>query len=339
MWVLENWTPYAVERNWFLDKNAAKSWIVAIKATYDITANGTTSLAKKQQEPFYCETYSGEAGRSSILYESDLSGPKAATDVLLNGKAYAPGGKPAQRVTVRLTVDRMTKTLQVSGDRYWLKEMVGGFTMTSPEPFEEMPIIYERAFGGRDTRHADSADHQFEPLNPIGTGFATREKHLEGQAAPNIEDPNQLISSWKDRPPPAGFGAISSYWLPRRRYAGTYDARWQRERFPLWAEDFDDRFFQCAPPDQQVPGFLRGGETVELENLSPTGYLSFVLPKVYPVFTTRFGKESVEHRGHIQTVILEPDYPRVILVWHTALPCQHRADYLDATVIREKRYI
>ena len=338
MWVLDNRTPYAVQRNWYLDKNAAKSWIVAVKGTWDILPDRTLSLAKNQLEPLYCETYRGEPGKSSIVYEGDLSGPKIATDVLLNGHAYAPEGGLASRVSVRMTIGSLTKSLLVSGDRYWVREMVGGVMMTPPTLFEKLPIIYERSYGGFDTRGTDPADHRYEPLNPIGTGFATREQHVDRKAVPNVEDPKNVISSWKDRPPPAGFGAISGYWLPRRSYAGTYNARWQKERFPLWAEDFDERFFQCAPVDQQVPGFVRGGEKVELVNLTPAGYLSFVLPRVYPVFTTRFGSEQIEHRARIQTVILEPDYPRVVLVWHTALPCQHRADYLDATVIGEKRY-
>lgn len=217
--------------------------------------------------------------------------------------------------------------------------MTGGLSLSSPKPFASMPIVYERAFGGWDTRSEDPAKHRLDPRNPIGKGFAVREEHLLDQAAPNIEYQNQLISSWKDRPNPAGFGAISSFWTPRKEFAGTYDEKWQKERFPLWAEDFDIRFNQCSPMDQQFPGFLRGGERVDLINLSPGGRMSFLLPKVYPVFVTKFGKDSVDHRADLHTVILEPEFPRVIMVWFTSLPCHHRVDELDVTVIKEKEYI
>ena len=63
---------------------------------------------------------------------------------------------------------------------------------------------------------------------------------------------------------PAGFGPIARHWEPRVRWAGTYDKRWQRTRKPLLPDDFDDRFHQCAPEDQQVDGGLIGGELVEL---------------------------------------------------------------------------
>ena len=52
---------------------------------------------------------------------------------------------------------------------------------------------------------------------------------------------------------------------------------------------------------------------------------------------TRFGRDRVDHGARLHTVILEPDHPRVIMVWHTSLPCPNsRVDYLDRTVIFEK---
>ncbi len=61
-----------------------------------------------------------------------------------------------------------------------------------------------------------------------------------------------------------------------------------KTRQPLLPDDLDDRFFQCAPPDQQAPQFLRGGEPVVLLRLTPAADLRFTLPKVYLGFETRF---------------------------------------------------
>jgi hypothetical protein len=340
MWAIDNRTPYAAERNWVLDKNAEKSWVVVVKATYDIGPNGATTLAEKQEPvPLYSPVYAGEPGKSSLIYEADLLGPKQCTDIILNGCAYAEHGKPATRVNVSLTISKMTKHLVVIGDRFWTKGIVGGLSMTSPKPFTSMPLIYERAFGGWDRRPEDPAKHRLDPRNPIGKGFVVKEEHLLDQALPNVEYPKQMISSWKDRPNPAGFGPIASYWTPRKEFAGTYDEKWQKERFPLWAKDFNIRFNQCAPTDQQMPRFLRGGEQVDLLNLSPKGRMSFNLPKVYPFFVTKFGKDRVEHRANLHTVIIEPEYPRVIMVWSSSLACHHKVDELDVTVISEKVFI
>jgi hypothetical protein len=110
-------------------------------------------------------------------------------------------------------------------------------------------------------------------------------------------------------------------------------------KFPLLPDDFDSRFHQCAPPDQQVAGYLRGGEVVALENLTESGRLQFYLPKVHLAFSTHFGRQRQEHRASLQTVVIEPDVPQVILVWQTSLACHYLLDDLDKTIVSEKRYI
>jgi len=217
MWMLYNQTPSAAERNWVLDKNGAKSWVVVVKATFDIFPDGKMKLSDKQEEALYGEQYSGEPGKSSVLYDGDLIGPKWNTDVVLNGHAYAPAGKPVTKVTVTMKVHKIAKSLKVFGDRRWGNGLLG------PEPFVKMPLTYERAFGGWDTIPEKLADQRLEPRNPIGAGFAIRAEHLVNKPLPNVEDPQYSITSCKDRPPPAGFGVVASYCLPRLNYGGTHD--------------------------------------------------------------------------------------------------------------------
>jgi hypothetical protein len=334
MWAVNNDTLFAAACNWALDKNAAKIWIVAVKATFDILPDGSCRISNQQEEPLYTETYAGEIGKTSVVYDGDLGGSKQRTDLVLNGFAYAPGGRPATDMMVALRVGGLHKVLQVFGDRVWYRG-VAGITMTRPAPFVKMPIVYERAFGGWDRTPTDPTAQRLEPRNPIGAGFAISKEHLVNSLAPNIEDPRQLISSWRDRPAPAGFGVVASYWMPRLKYAGTYDARWKKERFPLLAADFDPKYYQCAPEDQQVA--LHGGEMVELINLTQSGRLAFSLPRLRLGFETRFGRRRVHHRGKLHTVILEPEIPRVIMVWHTSIAVANTdVDYLDGTFVFEK---
>lgn len=336
---LDNRTPYRAERTVVMDKFGEKSWVVVVKATYRVHLDGTTELAEQQLEPLFSPKYSGEPARSSILYEADLIPARPATDVLLNGHAYAPGGKSARVVDVSMGVGPLRKQLRIFGDRCWEMGLLHRLSKSSPSAFERMPITYERAFGGWDKTDLDPMEQRLYSRNPIGTGFATRASHLKGQLLPNVEDLACLISDWEDRPSPGGFGAIASYWTPRLAWGGTYDDEWKKRKFPLLPDDFDDRFYQSAQPDQQVGGYLRGGEQVELKNLTGSGLLRFCLPKVYLTFSTRFGKQRQEHRAALQSVIIEPDEPRVIMVWQTSLSCHHLLDLLDVTVIREKRYL
>jgi hypothetical protein len=335
---LDNRTRHAAERTIVMDKTGEKSWVVVVKATYHVSPDGTTELSEAQTPPFYSAEHIGEPGKSSIRYEADLIPRKPATDVIVNGHAYAPAGRPARALDVSIGVGPLRKRLRVLGNRQWYKGAVG-LTASSPTKFERMPITYERAYGGWDTTDADPANQRLYSKNPIGTGFATKEQHLDGHALPNVEEPSHLISAWNDRPPPGGFGAIASYWSPRLEWGGTYDQAWMKNKFPLLPDDFDDRFHQCALADQQVGGYLRGGEVVELENLTESGRLKFCLPKVYLTFATHFGREKHEHRASLQTVVIEPDVPQVILVWQTSLACHHLLDQLDYTIIREKRYV
>ena len=252
---------------------------------------------------------------------------------------YAPAGKRAASVDAQFALGPIKKRLRVFGDRIWEKSVMGGPSISSPQLFESMPIRYEQAFGGWDRVNDDPIDHRLYAPNPVGTGFATKAAHCVGLRVPNIEYPNELIGSWEDHPQPAGFGPLECYWTPRRELAGTYDEQWQKERFPLWAQDFDARYNNCAPADQQAAGYLRGGESVELVNLTPNGRLEFRLPKVYPFFETRFGRKRVEHRAQLCTVIIEPDHPRVVMVWQTSLVCNRGVDELDATIVTEKRMV
>lgn len=338
MWSLRNDTRFAAERSWVRDMNGAEVWLVAVKGTFSIEPDGTTVPADAQEAVCMAPEYAGELGRSSLLRESDLVPSKPTTDVLLRGRAYAPGALPARQVDVTMKVAGITKTLRIFGDRRW-RRAVAGLSPSEPEPFVSMPIVYERAFGGRDLSSADAAKHDWERRNPVGTGFAVDPRHLVDQSLPNVEDPRELITSWNQRPAPAGFGPIARDWLPRLALAGTYDEAWEASRSPLPPLDLDERFYQCAPEDQQAPRYLRGGEAVELFNLTPNGSLRFCLPRVSIGFLTRLAGEPRAHPARLHTVLIEPDERRVTMVWHTALPCHREAYELELTRIFEKKRI
>jgi hypothetical protein len=321
------------------DKDANKIWLVVVKATFDIQADGACRLAEEQLPVLRTGEHLGKPGSSSLIYESDLQGLKSCTDILVHGNAWAPKGRAATSVDVELSVGPVQKRLRVFGDRIWERSAMRTVTASPPLRFESMPMIYERAYGGWDKHDADPGNHRLEARNPTGTGFALNDDGCVGQMLPNIEYPNELIGSYEDRPSPAGFNAVECHWSPRRELAGTYDSQWREHRFPLWAEDFDTRYHNCAPADQQAPGFLRGGEPVRLVNLCSAGDLMFTLPRIYPFFETRFGSDKVEHRAQLCTVIVEPDLRRLLMSWQTSLVCNHRVDELDMTVVTEKQVI
>lgn len=334
MWALHNQTPFAADRTITVDVNGARHYVVVVKGTFDILRDGSLALAEEQVEAKAAPEFTGDDGASSLLYEADLIAAKPRTDILVNGKAYAPGGRPATRVTVGLQTPLGNKALLVHGDRVWQRGLTGQLEPTPPAPFVEMPIVYERAFGGYDQQDPDPSRHRLYDKNPVGTGFFTARAHRKDQPLPNIELPGRPLEA-----EPAGYGPLCGHWQPRLRLWGTYDARWMEARKPLLPTDFDPLALQCAPADQQVGPHLRGGERFGLINLDPTGSLGFDLPKHFLAFSTFVGKHRHEHRAKINTVIIEPDHPRVMVVWHTSLACHHEIDDIDYTEIVEKPYI
>lgn len=329
MWQIDNRTPFAAEQGWIRDRRGAETWLIVVKATFDIMDDGSLEVSPEQPAPCRVPLHHGEPGHSSLRCDSDFILTKATTDVLVVGHAQAPGQQPMRELDVGVRVGPVQKRLKVFGDRSW-----GLLGPSEPAPFTAMPLVYERAFGGVDKR-SDKPEQDWDWRNPVGCGFAVKSAHLQDVPVPNIEAPDRLISAWDDRPAPAGLGAIASHWQPRAALAGTYDEHWAATRQPLLPDDCSDRFFQCAPVDQQAPQFLQGGEPVTLVNLSPRGRLEFVLPRLELALQTQF--MDGEHREHepprLHTVLLEPDVPRVSLIWHSAMECHAKVFKLAKTRI------
>ncbi len=325
MWAVTNETPFKAERAFARDADGAELWVVAVRATFTFDADGRVAVADEQDDVCLAPVYRGEPGRSALRYDADLVRTKPGTDVVLHAHAHAPGGYPAPVVDVGFSVGPLAKRLRVVGDRAWVDGWHGR-AASDPAPFVTLPICYERAWGG-----PLGAGDARDPSNPVGVG-------ADGAAIPNCYLADGAHRSARDGGTPAGFGPIPGDWQPRVRLAGTYDEAWERERQPLVPSDFQDAFFRCAPADQQVPGFLRGGEEVVLHNLTPEGLVRFQLPRVALGFRTRVDGGTTHHRGQLHTVIIEPEARRLVMVWQTALPCHHTLYTLKETVVAEKEW-
>lgn len=335
MWILDNQTVYAADRNWIRDKTGVHHWLVAVQATFDIAVDGRLILADEQPPPPLEPQYRGDPATTSLQRDSELLAPKRATDVVVEACAHAPRGKPAPTVQVSLRVGALEKTLLVHGPRVYSRGAFGLAT-SAPRPFTTQPIHYEGAFGGTDTSHPDPGRHQIDARNPIGKGFAVDTARLEGQLAHVVEYPNTNAA----KAGPAGFGPIASFWSPRRERAGTYDADWERSHKPLLPEDYDERFALSAPDDQRPASPLRGGELISIVNMTPEGVLSFDLPKIFLTFRTRVAGRNEEHRATIATVFIAAEERKLSVVWHSTLKVRSpHVEHLESTAIAEKPYV
>jgi hypothetical protein len=330
---IENRTPFTAEALFVLDEEGCTLVVPVVKATYAI-GRGALTLAETQTPLDLAGTYWGDPERSSYRYEPETAFFKPATDVALVGHAHPPRGI-ATELAVALRVGRLEKRVRVVGDRRWTKSVVG-ITATKPEPFERMPLVWERAFGGWDRSHADPARHTFEPRNPVGTGFRAKHGRFEdGVRLPNLEDPDRPLKSHGDAPPPAGVGFTAPHWQPRAGFGGTYDDAWAKRRKPLVPSDFDRRFFNAAASGLVHAGFLRGDEPVIVENVSRRGTLSFTLPRVAaPDVRLRLRRgEPLRAPTQLDTVIIDTDEDRVFLLWRVPLAVRGGAHRVAAIEI------
>ena len=309
MGVVVNLTSHAVAELFGRNPAGAPIYVVIVKATFSFAAGG--ELAPIAAQPIVeRDLYAGDPATSGLLRAAELGLPKPRTDVLLAGalKFRAPMTESLARLEVGRRID---KRLAVFGDRHWLPGVIAELAPSRAQPLAELPIAWERTAGGGDLEDPGLTDRR----NPAGCTAARSAQALHGKPLPNFENPLEPTTpvAWKTRPTPIGLGPVAGHWEPRAGFAGTYDARWKERRAPLLPEDFDPAFFNCAPADQQLAGYLPG-EEVRLTGMTTSGYVRFSLPELV-VPTTFVLRDVIEQRRtRVDTVVIEPAEERVSLI-------------------------
>lgn len=321
---------------------------VLVKRTFDIIPGGACERAEADEDLVPADAFHEDPGNSSVELESDFAPFKLATDVVLNGRAYAPGGRPVPWLEASLSVGDHRKKVLVIGDRKAIYQDGAPPAFTEPEPFTEMDLRYERAYGGTDI-YSDPQVPCTYPRNPVGKGFvvANDARAVEGLELPNLERASELLSPsnlfpghfmhWEKQPFPWSFGWFPRIWRPRALLAGVMpaDREAERELRAAYSElvpeeqrelyrqtelpDMDFRFFNGASPGLIVP-YLAGDEEVVTENLSPEGIVSFRLPGEVPHIGLDLGAGVQEPEVVLHTVMIRMEEGQVDLVWRGAVP-------------------
>ncbi len=183
---------------------------------------------------------------SLLVRDIDVHAWKNLTDVVVQGVARSD--KPVRELAVRLEVQgsktSIDRSIVATGDR-WVDKRTTGASLSEPEPFTEMPLRYDRAYGGTDEKaeialedpdvlnylatHLSREENEeiskySYPRNPAGKGYVVREQSLRGLAWPNLEfvDDRLKLDSvvkpldrWGEQPYPAAFDWFPHVWFPR----------------------------------------------------------------------------------------------------------------------------
>ncbi len=320
---LENRTPFSAATHVQMDGEGQELLLVVWSATFTAPTGENLELAEDQIPIRFADVPMGDPAFSSTRYEADIVTQKRYVDVIVNGSAHAPDGCAAKKVKVSLKVADINKVLIVNGDR------VQSFLLpSSPMPFRRMPIIYERAYGGTDTKA------RVFKANPVGIGYRgarSASSDVRSEVA-NIEFPSQIMRRATNHSKPAGFGAIGRAWTPRIEYAGSYDEAWLKSQWPLLPQNFNPRYNQVAPEDQQSC-VIKGGELLELTNLTANGLWKFRLPKIDAPFKFLYDDRIEQENLKLDTILIEPDDYRITITGRTALKTERNAPRLREVII------
>jgi hypothetical protein len=298
--------------------------VVVVKGTFALPKLGEQVRLHDEQVPLVmADTFTGEPGSSAPMYEVDFAPRKHACDVLLLGSAYAPAGRAVTRRQVGLHIGPIDKICGVVGDRVW-EAGLGGIRTSQAQRFERMPLSYDRAFGGVDQASDDPSEHDAYLCNPVGLGYHKQLKAawVDGKPLPNIEAPGQMVSAPTGRYAPMAFGPVGRGWAQRACHAGTYDQAWLDNECPFLPRDFDERYYQAAPADQQLP-IPQSPLDITLTGLTPDGLRHFTLPHFSApvhVFAKKGAREDCV--ASLDTIVLEPDHERFTLTWRMTRPLE-----------------
>jgi uncharacterized protein YjbI with pentapeptide repeats len=301
-------TDNTVTVGWIVGKIRPPQWAATfiVKGTYRLRPN-EPAVPAEEPESLAGDVHWDDDPTRSLYYPSDFAAQKPRADVLLVGAAHAPGGRPVRELPVRLGIGAFSKTLRVVGNRTWKRRFLVGTSVSEPEPFVTAPLAYEHAFGGPGYGK-----------NPVGRG-------RDAEQAPNVEDPLRPPSGPSSAAEPAGFGPLACTWDQRGSLLGTYGEKWLKERWPWFPDDFDPGYFNAAPRDQQLDGFLHGDEAVLLENLHPE---YAVYCSVLPALRARcFVNERAPAGGmvfrevplQLDTLWIDASAEKLVLIWRGQL--------------------
>jgi hypothetical protein len=266
---------------------------IVAKATCDLVAGAPAAL-RAEAEPLSRDHFEDGA----CVYPSDFSLFKVRADVTLAGRAYAPGGAAkVMEVLFRFgdAENGFVRRVLVFGARRWEKGLAA-HRPSAPEPWDQMPLRPERAFGGP----------RFGP-NPAGIGFPDPMRGPRGLSPlPNLEDPSYRLRTPNQTPPPAFFSPIPLAWKERWASRGRSRSPW-----PCLPEELDWTHFQSAPRPQQL-AFLRGDEPFAISGVHPQrsileGALPGIRARCFAAWAADHGGAFEEVALYLDTVVFEVD--------------------------------
>lgn len=219
-------------------------------------------------------------------------------------------------VTTPITPPRHTLTVVVKA------------TLTLPDAgvcelaAEQLPVASD-VFVDDDPAKPLRYESDLAPIKPRGECLVlTGAPPPPGAVAAFALGPLRRMLSTGDGRALAPSGPVARTDPSRARLAGTFDAAWQRDRWPFLPADHDIAYHLAAPLEQRVEGFWAGDEELALRDLCPgralvRARLPGITPKVFALRSEAGEPEALRMR--LDTVVVDAPGERVIALWRGTL--------------------
>lgn len=305
---LENPTDLAAELFSGPTGPAELTGVLVVKGTWEV-AGGRLVPAREGRWPIQSRPLETPYG----AFPPDGPLPRPKVDLIVLGRAKAPGGRPVASMRVSVSVGAFRHELAVCGDRVFERRALG-IRISEPRPFVEMPLTWANAFGGRvvtELGEMSCGD------NPDGKGFVLDVEDADGVPLPNVEDPRDLLRAPGEVPRVAGWGP----------YPITGGLRLTRLVNPDGsappAGETEPLVMNWAHPDLMLDA-VAAGETVTVEGV--TGGPPVVVPVPACPFRATLvdGRQKLELTPRLDTLVVETDGPRLTARWRAAATFEMR---------------
>lgn len=293
----------------------ANSALVLARSAFRLGPRADMIEPADEEWPIFAEPLKTEYG----VFPSDDYPLRSKAEIIV--VASVRSRRAVRYLQPQLQVGKFADRLLVFGNRRWIKQQ-GDLVPSEPEPFVEMQMGLNLAYGGSADYGGEVLPH---PLNPAGKGFYLSADVAAGGPLPNIERSEALIRRWNDQPPIATWGVVPdgmvwqmAAWIqsrnkktPQTSPAGVEDIQAQTTRelqeqglkmFPTAAPpelliealhpgdpvalDLGEERIQFRVPTRQFSVSVKKGRQALIKNLTPTALWVFV-PKRLVVVTWR----------------------------------------------------
>ncbi len=297
-----NNTDYQADCIWGPAGETSLGIAVIAKATYEVLEDGTLAQTLDKPWPVHFEEFETPYGKFPSEYHPFR---KPRVDLIICGFAYSDPSKKASQVDVNIRVKDFSYTLKIFGDRFWEKQD-DVLVPSVPAKFEKIALTLDNAFGGSVENEFGKLEY---PFNPAGKGYYLNEEQALGSPLPNIESPDEPITSFEQKPRPVApcvypqDGGLRLSKLP------------EIDKPETRMIDIAHLIYCWAHPDLTISDDINPGDEIVITGIRPEGAFKTFVPEFMGRAQVAFDHERWDLSMKLDTIIVLGEERRVVFRW------------------------